>query len=107
MADGPSKNFVADALDGDTRGIARLMTWAEAGGEEGHPALAEIFSLTGRAHIVGITGVPGSGKSTLVASLTRTIRETGRKVGVIAIDPTSPFSGGSLCLAKSWSCPEI
>jgi LAO/AO transport system kinase len=55
-----------------------------------------VFRHAGRAHIVGITGVPGSGKSTLVTALTAAIRRTGRKVAIVAIDPSSPFSGGSI-----------
>ena len=96
MAARPSMELVPDVLAGDTVGIARLLSRAEAGGEESQPALAEIFRHTNGAHIVGITGVPGSGKSTLVSSLTRAIRKAGRKVGIVAIDPTSPFSGGAI-----------
>lgn len=58
--------------------------------------LDAIFAAAGRAHVVGITGVPGSGKSTLVAALTARIRGTGRKVAIIAIDPSSPYSGGAI-----------
>jgi LAO/AO transport system kinase len=92
----PSLALVPPALSGDVRAIARLLTRAEAGTAESRPALDAIFRHAGRAHVVGITGVPGSGKSTLVALLAAAIRRTGRKVGIVAIDPSSPFSGGAI-----------
>jgi len=89
-----------DLLDrmrtGDTVALGRLISRAEAGVDEARGALAAIYKSTGKAHIVGITGVPGSGKSTLVSRLVQAIRTDGRRVGVIAIDPSSPFSGGSI-----------
>ncbi|MFD0938679.1 methylmalonyl Co-A mutase-associated GTPase MeaB, partial [Methylobacterium trifolii] len=60
------------------------------------PALARIYARAGRAHVVGLTGVPGSGKSTMVASLTAHLRKAGQKVGIVAIDPSSPYSGGAI-----------
>jgi LAO/AO transport system kinase len=92
----PSLALVPPVLSGDVRAIARLLTRAEAGTAESRPALDAIFRHAGRAHVVGITGVPGSGKSTLVALLAAAIRRTGRKVGIVAIDPSSPFSGGAI-----------
>jgi LAO/AO transport system kinase len=89
-------DFVAAAIAGDRRAIARLISRFESGGEDCAAAQAEIYRRAGRAHIVGITGVPGSGKSTLVKSLVRELRQAGRSVGIVAIDPTSPFSGGSI-----------
>ena len=91
-----SKDLVKGVLDGQVSAIARLITRAEAGEEGSDAALGEIYKRTGNAHVVGITGVPGSGKSTLVAELCKSIRAGGRKVGVIAVDPTSPFSGGAI-----------
>src|SRR5262245_38056859 len=96
MAAVPSLDLVAGVLAGETRAIARLLTRAEAADDEGKPALEAIFRHAGRAHVIGITGVPGSGKSTLVAKLTAEIRRTGRRVGIVAIDPSSPFSGGAI-----------
>jgi LAO/AO transport system kinase len=96
MAVVPSLALVPGVLAGEIRAIARLLTRAEAGDDECRPALEEIFRRAGRAHVVGITGVPGSGKSTLVAKLTGAIRRTGRRVGIVAIDPSSPFSGGAI-----------
>ncbi|MGE5171287.1 MAG: methylmalonyl Co-A mutase-associated GTPase MeaB, partial [Rudaea sp.] len=69
---------------------------AESGVEEARPTLDAMFAHAGRAHVVGVTGVPGSGKSTLVAKLAAAIRRGGRKVGIVAVDPSSPFSGGSI-----------
>jgi LAO/AO transport system kinase len=92
----PSLDLVAGVLSGEIRAIARLLSRAEAGGDECRPALETIFRHAGRAHVVGITGVPGSGKSTLLARLAAEIRRTGRRVGIVAIDPSSPFSGGAI-----------
>ena len=58
--------------------------------------MARIYRRAGRAHVIGITGVPGSGKSTLVAKLGQMLRENGKKLGIVAVDPSSPFSGGSI-----------
>jgi len=92
----PSAQLVDAAIAGETRAIARLLTRAENGDAECRPALDAIYRRAGRAHIVGITGVPGSGKSTLVARLTAAIRTRGRKVAIVAVDPSSPFSGGAI-----------
>jgi LAO/AO transport system kinase len=92
----PSLDLVPGVLAGDVHAIARLLTRAEAGADECRAALEAVFRRAGRAHVVGITGVPGSGKSTLIAKLAAAIRRTGRKVGIIAIDPSSPFSGGAI-----------
>jgi LAO/AO transport system kinase len=64
--------------------------------DPGGPLSAEFFPHSGRAHIVGVTGAPGSGKSTLVSALTKTLRAEGRTVGVVAVDPSSPFTGGAV-----------
>jgi LAO/AO transport system kinase len=96
MAYVPSRELVSRALEGDVRSISRLLTRAESGVAEARVALDAMFAQAGRAHVVGITGVPGSGKSTLVARLAAAIRATGRTVGIVAIDPSSPFSGGSI-----------
>ena len=89
-----------DLLDGvrkgNVRAIARMISLAEAAKPESRPALAEIFRRAGNAHVIGITGVPGSGKSTLVRGLAKAMRSSGRRVGIVAIDPSSPFSGGAI-----------
>jgi LAO/AO transport system kinase len=79
----------------DVRAVARLLTRAESGIDEARPTLDAMYAHAGRAHVVGITGVPGSGKSTLVAKLAAAVRRSGRTVAIVAIDPSSPFSGGS------------
>ncbi len=91
-----SFDLVARVQAGEPAAIARLISRAEHGNPEARAALARIYKLAGRAHVVGITGVPGSGKSTLVAKLTEKFRAKGVKVGVIAIDPSSPYSGGAI-----------
>src|SRR5215472_4189647 len=81
---------------GDQAAIARLISRAEGGKLEDRAALAGVYKIAGRAHIIGVTGVPGSGKSTLVAKLAASLRAGGRRIGVVAIDPSSPYSGGSI-----------
>jgi len=88
--------LVAQALAGDRRAIGRLITTMESGGLPARQALAGLYPHTGRAHIVGVTGPPGSGKSTLVTEIVKCYRRKGLAVGVVAVDPTSPFSGGAL-----------
>jgi LAO/AO transport system kinase len=84
------------ALHADRAAIAKLISLVEQGGRAGDDAVANLFSHTGRAYTVGITGAPGSGKSTLTDKLIARIRRDGDEVGVLAIDPTSPFSGGAI-----------
>jgi LAO/AO transport system kinase len=88
--------ITAKVLEENPRAIAKLITKAENGDIETSKAMKEIHPFTGNAHVIGITGVMGGGKSTLIFELTRHFRKKGKKVGIIAIDPTSPFSGGAL-----------
>ncbi len=90
------KDQISQVLEGQTRGIARMMSRAEAGAPESRPALAEIFRHAGNAHVIGLTGVPGSGKSTLARALAVAMRAGGRKIGIVAVDPSSPYSGGAI-----------
>jgi LAO/AO transport system kinase len=83
-------------LAGDPRAIARAISLVEDETREGSALIGEIFARTGRAYLIGITGAPGSGKSTLVDRLAGEIRASGLTVGVIAVDPTSPFTGGAI-----------
>jgi LAO/AO transport system kinase len=88
---------LADALlAGNRRALARGITLAETGGAPARELLSAVYPSTGRAHIVGITGAPGAGKSTLVNSLALHWRRAGRTIGIIAVDPSSPFSGGAI-----------
>jgi LAO/AO transport system kinase len=88
--------LVAPVLAGKISAIARLLSRAERGADEVLEALEEIYRHAGKAHVVGITGVPGSGKSTLLTKLAIRLRAMERRVGIVAVDPTSPFSGGSI-----------
>ncbi len=92
----PTNELVEPVLVGNKRAIARLISLAEEGDSECLQALAKIYRSTGHAHVIGITGIPGSGKSTLVQSLAHVLRQQGRTVAVVAIDPSSPFSGGAI-----------
>ena len=92
----PSTELVEPVLARNPRAIARLITRAESGDAECRPALEALYAHTGRAQVVGMTGVAGSGKSTLLDMLTVAARKTGRTVAVVAVDPSSPYSGGSI-----------
>jgi LAO/AO transport system kinase len=89
-------NLVARARDGDPRSVARLISMVE----DASPLLREVASAlaphTGHAQVVGLTGSPGVGKSTTTSALVGALREQGKRVGVLAVDPSSPFSGGAL-----------
>ena len=82
--------------EGDRRALARLLTAVENRTPSGEQALRALYPLAGTAHLVGITGAPGAGKSTLVAALTSVARAAGRPVAIIAIDPSSPITGGAI-----------
>lgn len=89
-------DLIERACAGELRAIARLMSLAEGPADKATAALAGLTGHTGRAHIVGITGVPGSGKSTLVQALTKELRRREKRVGIVAVDPSSPYSGGAI-----------
>ncbi|MBI5882262.1 MAG: methylmalonyl Co-A mutase-associated GTPase MeaB [Elusimicrobia bacterium] len=90
------KTAARKVLAGDIRAAAALMRGLDDGQPSCRAVLKELFAGAGRAHVVGVTGPPGSGKSTLVDRLVGEAREEGRSVGVVAVDPTSPFSGGAV-----------
>ena len=89
-------NLVDSTLNGSRRAIARLLTMVENESDGINQAIADLFPHTGNAWIIGITGAPGTGKSSLVNALAKTYRRNGKSVGIIAVDPTSPFSGGAI-----------
>jgi LAO/AO transport system kinase len=89
-------DLVGGLRSGDRRAIARLISLVEDGAPEASAVLREVYPLTGHASTVGLTGAPGSGKSTLIDGLVKRMRAADMSVGVIACDPTSPFSGGAL-----------
>ncbi|MEM3875097.1 MAG: methylmalonyl Co-A mutase-associated GTPase MeaB [Candidatus Bathyarchaeia archaeon] len=82
-------------LAGDKRSIAKAITIAENSPEDAQSLIAAVYPHTGKAHIIGLTGPGGSGKSTLIEKMVREYRRRGKTVGVIAVDPTSPFTGGA------------
>ena len=88
--------LAARVLGGDLRAVSRAISLIEDGAPEGARLVRELFSHTGRAWVVGVTGPPGVGKSTLVDRVTKVFRSGGRRVGIVAVDPTSPFSGGAV-----------
>ncbi|MBE2184386.1 MAG: methylmalonyl Co-A mutase-associated GTPase MeaB [Anaerolineae bacterium] len=93
----PSALDLAEAaVAGNRRALAQLLTLIENNAERAAPAMSRLYSHTGRAHIIGITGAPGTGKSTLVAAMAQAWRAEGKTVGIIAVDPTSPFTGGAI-----------
>ena len=81
---------------GDKRALARAISLVENRDPEGDRLVAELFPRTGNARVVGMTGPPGVGKSTLIGALTKELREAGRAVGVLSIDPSSPFTQGAM-----------
>ena len=93
---GDPAELVRGACAGDRRAVARLISLVETGGPAADAAAAALYPATGRAYTVGITGAPGSGKSTLTDRVVAGLRAAGDEVGVLAVDPTSPFSGGAI-----------
>jgi LAO/AO transport system kinase len=83
-------------LEGDRLALARLLTQVENDTPEGRAALDALFPRTGKAHLVGVTGAPGTGKSSLVNQLALHFRKQGKRVAVVAVDPSSPFTGGAV-----------
>lgn len=89
-------NIEERLLEGDKRACARLISMLENNDKEAIDLIKKLYHKSGGAYVVGITGSPGAGKSTLTDRLAKELRKQGKKVGIIAIDPTSPFSGGAI-----------
>ena len=92
----PTQQLIDGLLKGDRLALARAISRVEDDAEDAPQIVQAVFAHTGKAHLVGITGAPGTGKSTLVSALVESYRASGLTVGVLAVDPTSPFSGGAL-----------
>ncbi len=88
--------LVAKALAGNRHALARLISLVEDDGADVRAALATLYPRTGQAHVIGVTGAPGTGKSTLVNELAKALRAQGTTVGIVAVDPSSPFTGGAM-----------
>jgi len=95
-AEGGVEEIVRRLLAGDRRALARVISWIEDCADEGAQASCLLYGHGGRAHTVGVTGAPGSGKSTLVCAMTQELRRRGRTVGIVAVDPSSAFTHGAL-----------
>src|ERR671928_1794419 len=89
------ESLVAGVRAGDRRALARAITLVENADPLAYELVREVYPDTGRAFAVGLTGPPGVGKSSLIAALIRHVRDSGRSVGVISVDPSSPFTQGA------------
>lgn len=92
----PVADWAAKVLDGDVRAISRAITAIENHSPEAEQLLKQLFPSTGKAYLTGVTGAPGTGKSTLVDRLAAEHRKRDERVGIVAVDPTSPYSGGAI-----------
>ena len=88
-------DLIERVLKGQRRAIARLISLVENDAAAAQEAITKLYPRTGKAHIIGITGPPGSGKSTLVNEITKLLRKRSHNVGIVAVDPSSPFTGGA------------
>jgi LAO/AO transport system kinase len=106
------ETLAAGVRAGDKRALARAITLVENGDPLAHDLVRDIYAETGRAYAIGVTGPPGVGKSTLISALVRHVRADAQKVGVVSVDPSSPFTQGALLgdrirLADHFLDPEV
>jgi LAO/AO transport system kinase len=106
------EELVEGVRGGDRRALARAITLVENGDPLAYDLIKELYGETGRAYAIGVTGPPGVGKSSLISALVRLVREEGRSVGVVSVDPSSPFTHGALLgdrirLADHFLDPEV
>src|SRR5258706_13889312 len=90
------KDLLDDFFKGDTRALARVITRVENRSEDSIEILRQLFPRTGKSHVIGVTGSPGVGKSSLVDRMAVAYRQQGRNIGIVAVDPSSPFTGGAI-----------
>ncbi|MBN1931279.1 MAG: methylmalonyl Co-A mutase-associated GTPase MeaB [Desulfobacterales bacterium] len=89
-------DYAEEVLKGSPRAVARVITWLENDDERAKACMEKLYPHTGNSYVVGITGAPGAGKSSLTDKLTHHFRSNGLTVGIVAVDPTSPFTGGAI-----------
>ena len=92
----PDRNLVEKLLAGETRAVARAISKVENGADDAAELMKAVFPKTGNALVIGITGSPGAGKSSLVDKLAMFYRDKGERIGIVCVDPSSPFSGGAI-----------
>jgi LAO/AO transport system kinase len=104
--DSKVQTISTELLAGNRRALARAISVVENGGEEASQLVQALYQHSGKAHIIGVTGSPGVGKSTLVDALITECRKEDLKVAVLAVDPSSPFTGGAI-LGDPFACKGI
>ena len=104
-----NSDLIENIFNGDPRAIARAITRVESGAADAAELMKAVFPRTGKAVVIGITGSPGAGKSSLVDKLALHYKNAGEKIGIICIDPSSPFSGGAILgdrIRMNALCPD-